>query len=211
MTRVAEVAPDVLAKGHVSEGAIVPALLRLARQADRVVLGHRGAGGFERLMLGSVGAHVAGHAPCPAVVVRGDRNDDGEVVVGVDGSLPGEQALAYGLEHAARHRVGVRAVLVHPAVPLDPPVNSPPGLAQERAAEGVLADTVAAWATKFPQVPVERTVVHGHAAGVLSEVSDGAGLLVVGSRGRGELAELLLGSVGHAVLRRAACPVAIVH
>jgi nucleotide-binding universal stress UspA family protein len=60
------------------------------------------------------------------------------------------------------------------------------------------------------EVPVERIVSEGSAAGVLIDVAQGAELLVVGSRGRGGFSSLLLGSVSHQCALHAPCPVAIV-
>ena len=68
-------------------------LLRIAADADEVVLGSRGHGGFATLLLRSTAAQVAAHAPCPAIVVRGRAVEGGRVVVAVDGSERGEAAL----------------------------------------------------------------------------------------------------------------------
>ena len=85
-------------------------LIRRAAGAEQVVVGSRGTGGFERLVLGSVGAEVAAHAPCPVVVVRGDRHDRREVVVGVDASDRSHRALEYAFQYAARHGGRVHAI-----------------------------------------------------------------------------------------------------
>ena len=71
LVRIRRVAP-VEAAGEVVDGNPAAELIRRAAGAEQVVLGSRGVGGFERLVLGSVGAEVAAHAPCPVVVVRGE-------------------------------------------------------------------------------------------------------------------------------------------
>jgi nucleotide-binding universal stress UspA family protein len=74
----------------------------------------------------------------------------------------------------------------------------------------VLAERLAGWGEKFPDVPVERVVTWDRPARTLVERSDGAQLVVVGSCGRGSFAGLVLGSVSHALLHRANCPVAVI-
>jgi nucleotide-binding universal stress UspA family protein len=75
----------------------------------------------------------------------------------------------------------------------------------------ILAERLAGWAEKYPEVPVQSRVVRGRAARALVEASARAQLVVVGSRGRSGLAGILLGSVSRAVLLHAHCPVAVVH
>jgi nucleotide-binding universal stress UspA family protein len=89
-----------------------------------------------------------------------------------------------------------------------PLVYDPDALAAEE--EGLLAESVAGFADRYPEVPVRRRLVRGSAAGALVEESKAAQLVVVGARGRGSAAGLLLGSVSHAVLHHAHCPVAVV-
>ncbi len=78
---------------------------------------------------------------------------------------------------------------------------------RERA---VLAERSAGWQEKFPDVAVEQVVVQDLPAHALVERSAAAQLVVVGSRGRGGAASLLLGSTSHSVLHRGRCPVAVV-
>ena len=211
LERIAGIAPSARTEGHVVAGNPAAELLRMAADAEQVVVGNRGAGGFEQLMLGSVGAQVAAHAPCPVTVVRAEGTGD-TVLVGVDGSEPGERALEHAFAYAARHGLGVLAMHAVPAMVLVPPVPLSAWVPVEeisRHAEIVLADAVTRWSPKFPGVPVETKVVQGAAAKVLADASHGSALLVVGSRGHGGFGGLLLGSVSQAVIRHAACPVAI--
>jgi nucleotide-binding universal stress UspA family protein len=74
-----------------------------------------------------------------------------------------------------------------------------------------LAQMVGAWAEKFPEVDVRQQVLRRDPVDALVDASRGAELLVVGSRGRGAMRSLVLGSVSHAVLHHSRCPVAVIH
>lgn len=76
--------------------------------------------------------------------------------------------------------------------------------------ERVLAEALAGWRDKFPDVSVDPRVVHGRIRRTVIDATSQAQLVVVGSRGGGGFAGLLLGSVSQAVLHHAACPLVIV-
>jgi len=140
----------------------------------------------------------------------------GVVVAGVDGSDHGREALRFALSEAALRGARVTAVRAWSIPPLTTTgVGIMPayqvvrdGLAEGTAAE--LAQSVEE-ASSAASVEVEVEVVQGDAAGALVERSEGAALVVVGSRGRGSVAGPLLGSVSQGVLHHAQCPVAVVH
>lgn len=76
--------------------------------------------------------------------------------------------------------------------------------------ERLLAEALAGRMERGPGIAVEHRLVRGGAREALIEASRGAGLLIVGARGRGGFAGLLLGSVSQALLHHAHCPVAVV-
>jgi nucleotide-binding universal stress UspA family protein len=210
--------PELDVSTRLDPGPTVAALLEESERAETLVLGSRGAGGFAGLAVGSTTLQVAAHAQCPVVAVRaavpGDRPRHG-VVVGVDGSELSEAAVDYALRAASE--VGEALVAVHtwnqpaqlgPGVML-PVVYDPTLVEQEERL--VLAESMAGWAEKYPDVSIEAKVVRGHPVHCLVQEARHARLLVVGSRGRGSVRSLVLGSVSHGVLHHATGPVAVVH
>lgn len=195
-------------------GYPIPVLTEESRRAQLVVIGDRGLGGVTGLLLGSVATALAAHADSPVVVVRGEDEDphaQAPIVVGVDGSPVGEAALAFAFETAAARGVPLIAVHAWQKVVADPTVAL---LLDWEAFEAderqLLAERLAGWSEKYPDVPVQRMVPRDRPARALVELSRKAQLVVVGSRGRGGFTGLLLGSVSHALLQRAHCPVAVV-
>ncbi|MEV6706384.1 universal stress protein [Micromonospora wenchangensis] len=209
-----KIAPELTVTGYLSDGAPTPVLLREARDAALVVLGTRGLGGFAGLLIGSVAVQVSARADCPVLVVRGEPRADGPVLVGVDGSALSTEALGFAFAAAAQRDTGLLAVHAWltpaPIGPGDvlPLVYDVEALAAEE--ERVLAEALAGWSQRYPDVPVTRRLVPGAAARVLVEESASAQLTVVGAHGRGALGGMLLGSVSHAVLHHGHGPLVIV-
>lgn len=145
------------------------------------------------------------------------------IVVGVDHSLAARSALAYAMREAVRRDAPVQVVtvaeapvdwgVVHGARP-DPAVW--PSADQVRAAAAMHAarvvDEVRAELAEDIDVPpvVTVTAVLGAAAPTLLRAARGAALLVVGSRGRGNVASTVLGSVSRDCVLHATCPVTVV-
>jgi nucleotide-binding universal stress UspA family protein len=179
------------------------------------VLGSRGLGGFSGLVIGSTAVAVAGHAHAPVVVIRADEPPaDGPVVVGVDGTPVGEAAIAFAFAQASAR--GVDLVAVHAWTDLVVEAAYVGGAAaldfaplEEQAAE-TLAERLAGWQEKYPDVHVVREVVRERAARALLRNSEHAQLVVVGTRGRGGFRGLVLGSTSQHLLQHARCPVAVV-
>lgn len=211
----ASVAPDTPVSTEVVEGSAATVLLGEARTAEMIVLGHRGLGGFSSLLVGSVAVQVSAHADCPVVVALGDEERHaGPVVVGVDGSPLSDLAIGFAMEEAALR--GAELVAVHA---WSQPVSTGPGdmvpLVYDEAAlrtdeEQMLAESMAGWSERYPEVPVTRRLVRGRPARVLVAESETAQLVVVGALGRGGFTGLILGSVSQAVLHHGHCPLAIV-
>jgi len=216
VARVGDAIGGVSVEGRVLSGDATAELLRLAAGADEIVVGSHGTGRFARLLIGSVGSRVAEHGPCPAVVVR-ERPDSGPVVVGVDNSPHSDTALEYAFAYADRHGLPLLAVHVYPPDYVYPmtPYPMPAYRAEEERSRirvealRTVEHGLGKWTEKYPHVVVRADVAEGGAAEKLVEASRTASLLVVGTRGHGGLAGMLLGSVSHAVLRHAHSPVVI--
>lgn len=210
---IAEVAPDVVVTRDVAGGKPAALLVELSADAQLAVIGHRGLGGFAELLLGSVGTALAAHAACPVIVVRGTAGpaSDGPIVVGVDGSPQSDAALAFAVEAAVARKAPLRPVhaWMDNVVPyvVSKPVDWEGVATQEQE---LLTKRLAAWQEKYPDLVVEPVLTHDRPVHALVHNTGGAQLVVVGSRGRGGLAGMTLGSVSHALLHHAECAVAVV-
>ncbi|WP_405110721.1 universal stress protein [Micromonospora sp. NBC_01405] len=209
-----KVSAEVDVVGEIVDGSPTPVLLRESRDAALLVLGSRGLGGFAELLVGSSAVQVSARADCPVLVVRGEARADGPVVVGVDGLALSTEAIGFAFEEAALRNTDLVAVhsWLYPT-PVGsgevlPPAYDVDALVEEE--ERALAEAVAGWSERYPQVRVRRRLVQGAAARMLVEESASAQLTVVGAHGRGAWGGLFLGSVSHAVLHHARSPLAIV-
>ncbi|MFE9924202.1 universal stress protein [Streptomyces sp. NPDC005774] len=211
------VAPDVEVSHAVVTGEPLTVLEAQSLNAELVVVGSRGMGGFVGLLLGSTAVHLASHGQCPVLVVRETGAPDGPVVVGVDGSPAGAKAIDFAFAEASLR--GAELVALHSwttwNAPAPPPQDEEAPYASEpdelRAGEErLLSEALAGYQERYPGVKVRHEVVHGGTREALIEASRTAQLLVVGARGRGGFTGLLLGSVSQAMLHHAHCPVAVV-
>ncbi len=208
--------PEALAEVVPSHEPPVPALLAASRDAGLLVVGAQGHGAVHGFVMGSVSQHVTRHAACPVVVVRPPQDPSSDrVVVGVDGSEHSRAALQFAFEHV--NKVGGTLSVVY----VISYGSSYGGAALYGYADTHLPDYRAEmreWLddylddlrTDYPDVDVSAELTVGSAGRLLTDRSHAASLVVVGSRGRGGFAGLLLGSVSAAVLHHATCPVAVV-
>ena len=193
------------------------ALIEASNDATLLVVGSRGLGGFRGLILGSVGVQVATHSQCPTVVLRGEPSSSADcVVVGIDNSPLSAPALEFAFDFASRH--GLRLLAVHAwdistHDVLGTTATMPVPNLQELGAdeERMASEALAGFRGSYPDVDVEEHLIKGNTAKAIVEAGKNAALIVVGSRGRGELAGAVLGSVSQSVLHKAKIPVAVVH
>jgi nucleotide-binding universal stress UspA family protein len=202
----------------VFNSATIPTLLGLSTEAEMVVIGYRGHGGVSaRSFLGSVSSALVYHARCPVAVIHDDAAMGGDVarapvLVGIDGSPASEAATAIAFDEASRRGVGLTALHAW----TDPRVYGSKGLfqdskwdAQLSEEEEMLAERLAGWHERYPDVGVHRRIEIGDPARWLIEASELAQLIVVGSHGCGRFRGKLLGSVGAAAVNKAKIPVIV--
>jgi nucleotide-binding universal stress UspA family protein len=188
------------------------AILEAGDLADLIVVGARGTGGFERLLIGSVSERVAQLANRPVAVIRSHAPvRGGRVVVGFDGSARSIDALRWAAAEAEAR--GAALDVIH-AWRL-PTLSAPPVHAVlqnvsllEEAGQGLLARAMAEVTPRVANATPHLT--SEPAARALLERGEGAGLLVVGTRGLGRVTGALLGSVSRQLLHHAPCPVVVV-
>lgn len=135
------------------------------------------------------------------------------VVVGVDGSEHGDEALEFAAEEAELRGATLRVVCAWQfpsSMTMDMGLVAGVFEGFREEAELIVADAVKTVQERHPSLSCEPRVVEGHAVDVLLHEAQNAKLLVVGTRGRGGIAGLFLGSVSQHVLRQAPCPVTVV-
>jgi nucleotide-binding universal stress UspA family protein len=194
-------------------GDVEAVLLERSRHAHVLVAGTRGRGRTANTLLGSVSQHLARHTPCPLIVVRPPANPaSARIVAGVDGSLQSIAALRFACHRASFTKEAV--VALHAWKPghvdLDYSGQLPEAVGQRfEAAEALLDECIAEVRAEYPDVALEPDSVPSPPTKALTDASAYASLVVTGSRGRGVVAGLVLGSVSQHVLNHAQSPVAV--
>ncbi|MCE7004677.1 universal stress protein [Kibdelosporangium philippinense] len=210
--------PDQNPSIELGDAEVVAALVEMSADAAMIVLGARGLGGFTGMLVGSTANSVVAGATCPVTLVRtprlGPSETAGPVVVGVDGSPASEAAIKFAFEEASLRRTSLIAVHTWTEVYLDPELNVDrialdTTVLEERERE-LLAQRLAGWQEKYPDVPVTRVVTKGRPVRALLDYDEQAQLIVVGSRGLGGYHGMLLGSTSQALMHYTLTPLAVV-
>jgi nucleotide-binding universal stress UspA family protein len=190
-----------------------------ANQADLLVVGSHGRGGFERFFLGSTSGKIVRQALCPVLIVppQAPPPADGRfsrIVCGIDFSPPSIRAFRYAIQLASRQ--GAEVTVLHA-------IEMPPELREQQivaafdveavraAAEAAARHRLAAlWPGDAPPpVRIVADVVEGRAHRAILETArrEGSDLIVLGAQGRGAIDRWLFGSNTQAVLHDPPCPV----
>ncbi len=206
--------PRVPIVAIVADRSPVRALVDASRDAQMLVVGARGLSRMPRRVIGSISNGCVHEATVPVVVVHGHPDpapDKRPVLVGVDGSPQSIEALRWAADEAALRGVTLRVVHVWTGVPTlysgYYPVELPP---LEKAAQSVLDYSLHEGLGGRNDVLVDATLIHGPTVPSLLDASEFAQLLVVGARGHGGFAELLLGSTSHQCLTHAEGTVVVI-
>ncbi|MDW8804538.1 universal stress protein, partial [Streptomyces scabiei] len=184
------VAPGVETIREIGVGEPVMVLEIESRTAALLVVGSRGLGAFAALLLGSTSAHLAAHARCPVMVVRGTPHPAGPVLLAVDGSPSASSAVEFafaeastrGTELVALHVWNTRTERVYDG-PADPPFVTYDEDRLRDEEERLFAEALSGMRERYPDVAVHRRLVRGRVRASVIEASAGAQLLVVGARG----------------------------
>ncbi|WP_017606617.1 universal stress protein [Nocardiopsis alkaliphila] len=218
--RVRELEPDLRVETDLALEDPAKALLRRSAPQDLLVTGSRGLGAARSALEASVSVRLAARAECPVVVVPEGEDPVGvprRIVVGVDGSAYSRSALDFALHEAARVEGGSVVVVHSWQVPLPFDADSlagsgwspPDDLLDQRSQEMVSDMLTQVQDEQTQRVGVSVMRLGTDPADALVEAGSSADMIVVGSRGRGSVRGLLLGSVSQAVLHQATVPVTV--
>ena len=194
-------------------------LVDYSHDAELLVAGPRGRGGFLGLLVGSVSRGLPAHAKCPVVLVpRGAEESRAEtdtpVVVASDGSEQGRVAMLRAAEETVRRSPSCRLKVITAMAPVSSAVEWLPSTVDERAMFDELRDKLnagVAWLqSHFPDLNIEAEVIDGVPVDAVVAESESARLTVVGTRGLGGFTGALLGSTSQGIAAHARGPVMIV-
>ncbi len=206
--------PEDIAIVQGDAGAV---LCDTAADASLLVVGTRNLGTIRANFLGSVGRYCADHTPVPLIIVPADNDETpaggGGIVVGVDGSPNSIAALRWAAEHFTDAPITAVASW---QTPIDGPVMFGGGRFDLKAFQAQAA-TVAEETTEKVSADlgidtdrITRKVVEGDPRWTLHAEQSGADLLVLGQRGRGGIAHLIVGSTTTSLIHRPECPIAVI-
>jgi nucleotide-binding universal stress UspA family protein len=184
--------------------------------ASVLVLGNHGRDPLTGALIGSTSLALAARALCPLVLVRANGADGnprtGPIVVGVDGTEASEAAIAFAFAEASAQDVALVAVHAWAESAFETAfAGARPDLVRHREVAGeVFAERLAGWQEKYPEVRVERDLVHERPTKALQRRARTARLVVVGRRDHSGFPGLALGSTSQHLLHHVSCPVAVV-
>ncbi|MBF6468241.1 universal stress protein [Nocardia beijingensis] len=207
-------APDetLTVETELIDDPIVAYLIDRSRRSRMVVVGHRGLGAFSRRLPGSVSTAVIKNAHCPTAVVRSAPATDAEsaskpVLVGVDGTRNCGSAVRLAFEEASRREVEL--IALHAWSDTRGTNLIPAWEAVRELEDAALAENLAGFGERYPEVPVRRVLAHDSPVRCLTDEACSAQLLVVGSRGRRGATGLLPCSITSALVNSVGCPIIV--
>jgi nucleotide-binding universal stress UspA family protein len=212
--RVAHMAPDLDIAVDLVEGSPSAILVERSAVGRLLVVGHRDEVPA-RTSWGSTAAYLAHHSACPLLVHRGAVPEKGPVVLAASARDGATATVECAFQEASLRGADLVAVHVW-TLPTGRDASSPASVgaghaAERQAAERQLAEALAGWESSYPDVAVERVLLHDlDVAYTLERASRRGRLLIAGMGRHSRFAELLYGSLGAALVRRAPCPVLLI-
>ncbi len=225
---VRRVAPGATMSGRARRGWADQVLVEESAGAELLVVGSRGLGGFRGLLLGSVGRKCVHRSTVPVVVVHGPAGGDGpeatdgstdddaldaasarRIVVGADGSPSSAEALAWAADQASLTGARLEVLMSWDWPTMYGWSPGPLDYDPQEDCQTQLEKAVGPIRHGHPDITIQTVAIQGAPAPLLVKASSGADLLAVGSRGRREAADLLLGSVSEHCVVHAHCPVLV--
>lgn len=222
------------------DAGAVATLVDMSEDAELIVMGNRGRGRLRGALLGSAAFSVAIHAKCPVAItrdtVRALPSKDLPIVVGTDGSRASAVAVTEAARLASETGAKLKIVTAYEAPSnapwlvahypdevkkgsdanvwepqvYDPDLDGTSAEQRQKEAAGFVHEAADRVAQSYPDVDIELSVISGRPERAIVEAAADASLIVVGARGRGDFASLLLGSVSRDVIQHADCTVYVV-
>ena len=215
--RAAVVAPGLRVNDTVVDGSGESALIAASRQAAIVCVGAHGRGGLVPALLGSTALAVAASALCPVAVIRPrdlDRDAPRRIVVGVDESAGCHDAIGFAFSQADLRQLRLTAVHAWHAsdriglgAAITPSDRWRTEIDNEEAA---MAESLAGWAEKYPDVQLSRVSIRKQPAAAILAAADDAELVVLGSRHPRPRPDLVGSPTVRRVVHDISCPVVVV-
>ena len=209
--------PEVPVEARAVAGYAGKVLAEVSHEADLLVVGNRGTGGFQGMMLGSTSMRTLAEACCPVIVARGNVLDaHHRVIAAVDIDEDCDAVLDFAFDEASRRSAGLTVTHVWDEPWIAAYGQQDPGIADDLARielerDDRLAAVVRSAHERYPETHPFHQLAIGSAAGLLVEASRRADLLVTGARRHAEGRHgMLIGPVSQTLLQHADCPVAVV-
>ena len=197
-------------------GHPVDVILQTARSAHSqlIILGARGLGPVKELMLGSVSHRVLMHAPCSIMIIKHPLAQLQKILLPIEGKEDAEAALRFLGLHPFRQQVEVEVFAVWPQPQLSWPMTVGQSDVLELQAIEEARDRMTPLTNRLIEMNIacQAHVGIGDPAYAILEQAKAShsDLIMMGTHARGGLSRLLIGSVSHAVLHQAACPVLLI-
>jgi nucleotide-binding universal stress UspA family protein len=196
---------------EITQGSPISALVRASHSAAMVCVGVVGLHHFQNGRLGSTAAAVAAEAHCPVATIRHHHGptprDAGSVVVVADESPDNGVVLETAMEEARLRNASLRVITCWRSRFTDVEDRAVPG--GNRRVRADLDRRLARWTGRYPDLKVEPVVLHGTVLDYLAKNAHTVQLVIVGSRGRCEMRQLI-GPAGNSALQHSDCSVLIV-